>query len=85
MTFLSVVNVDPEDRRVILKDLSSASLYEAFVMVSTLGGSLNGSTIHFEIEPFGWYPYFTVYVNMTRTTSDILFVFLCFQMLLALH
>uniref|UniRef100_A0A3Q3RVJ4 Colony stimulating factor 3 receptor n=1 Tax=Mastacembelus armatus TaxID=205130 RepID=A0A3Q3RVJ4_9TELE len=39
-------------RRVILKDLNTMTLYEAFIMVSTLGGSLNGSTIHFEIEPF---------------------------------
>lgn len=44
----------PGERRVVLKDLSIAS-YEAFMMVSTHGGSLNGSNIHFEIESFGWY------------------------------
>ncbi|KAF3692181.1 Granulocyte colony-stimulating factor receptor [Channa argus] len=49
---INVVNVDPEERRVILKDLNTVSLYEAFIMVSTSGGSLNGSTIHFEVEPF---------------------------------
>lgn len=49
-----VVNVDPRERRVLLKDLNTVSVYEAFVMVNTFGGSLNGSTIHFKIEPFGW-------------------------------
>ncbi|XP_071324943.1 granulocyte colony-stimulating factor receptor [Trachinotus anak] len=47
-----VVNGDPVKRRVVLKDLNTISLYEAFMMVSTFGGSLNGSTIHFEMEPF---------------------------------
>lgn len=42
-----------DERKVILKDLNTVFLYEAFIMVSTFGGSLNGSTIHFEIEPFG--------------------------------
>lgn len=51
--FLSVVNADLEERRVILRDLNTVFLYEAFIMVSTFGGSLNGSAIHFEIEPFG--------------------------------
>lgn len=49
------MNADPEERRVVLKDLSTESPYEAFLMVSTSGGSLNGSTIHFGIEPLGWY------------------------------
>ncbi|XP_028986143.1 granulocyte colony-stimulating factor receptor isoform X2 [Betta splendens] len=47
-----VVDSDLEARRVILKDLNTMFLYKAFIMVSTSGGSLNGSTIHFEIEPF---------------------------------
>lgn len=38
----------------VLKDLSSESLYGAILMVCTSGGSLNGSTIHFGIEPLGW-------------------------------
>ncbi|XP_068180635.1 granulocyte colony-stimulating factor receptor isoform X2 [Antennarius striatus] len=49
---IKVENVDPEDRRVVLKDLKSAPLYEVFMMVSTSGGSLNGSTIHFEFQSF---------------------------------
>ncbi|KAA8591763.1 hypothetical protein FQN60_017137 [Etheostoma spectabile] len=49
---IKVVNADPEERRVILKDLRTVSPYEAFMMVSTFGGRLNGSTIHFEIEAF---------------------------------
>lgn len=54
VTVISVVNADLEERRVILKDLNIMSVYEAFLMVSTLSGSRNGSTIHFEMEPFGW-------------------------------
>uniref|UniRef100_A0A3Q0SS80 Colony stimulating factor 3 receptor n=1 Tax=Amphilophus citrinellus TaxID=61819 RepID=A0A3Q0SS80_AMPCI len=46
---INIVNVDPEERSVILKDLN---VYDAFLMVRTLGGSLNGSIIHFEFEPF---------------------------------
>ncbi|XP_053183920.1 granulocyte colony-stimulating factor receptor [Scomber japonicus] len=49
---VNVVNADLEERRVILKDLNIMSVYEAFLMVSTLSGSRNGSTIHFEMEPF---------------------------------
>lgn len=49
---VNVVNAAMEERRVILKDLNPVSLYEAFIMVSTFGGSLNGSTIHFKMEPF---------------------------------
>ncbi|XP_028436646.1 granulocyte colony-stimulating factor receptor isoform X2 [Perca flavescens] len=49
---IKVVNADPEERRVVLKDLNAVSPYKAFMMVSTFGGSLNGSTIHFEIEAF---------------------------------
>ncbi|TNN89110.1 Granulocyte colony-stimulating factor receptor [Liparis tanakae] len=47
-----VVNADLEERRVVLRDLNTGSLYEAFMMVSTFGGSLNGSTIHFKIDSF---------------------------------
>ncbi|XP_069559935.1 granulocyte colony-stimulating factor receptor [Brachyistius frenatus] len=48
---VNIVTADPEERKVILEDLNTVSLYEAFMMVSTSGGSLNGSTIHFENEP----------------------------------
>ncbi|XP_037310513.2 granulocyte colony-stimulating factor receptor [Pungitius pungitius] len=47
-----VANADPKERRVVLRGLNSESLYEAFLMVSTLGGSLNGSTVHFKVESF---------------------------------
>lgn len=43
---------DLDKRRVLLKDLNPLSLYEAFLMASTLGGSWNGSAIHFKTEPF---------------------------------
>lgn len=46
----SVVNVDTEKRSVILKD---PSVHGAVLMVSTFGGSLNGSAVHFEFQPFG--------------------------------
>ncbi|XP_035018900.1 granulocyte colony-stimulating factor receptor [Hippoglossus stenolepis] len=49
---INVVNADPQERRVILKNLKAVTVYEAFMMVSTAGRSLNGSRIHFEIEPF---------------------------------
>ncbi|KAM4735338.1 granulocyte colony-stimulating factor receptor-like isoform 2-T2 [Anableps anableps] len=49
---VKVVSADAEDRRVILKDLNISSSYEAFMMVSTFGGSLNGSTIYFKMNPF---------------------------------
>nr|XP_046254767.1 granulocyte colony-stimulating factor receptor [Scatophagus argus]XP_046254768.1 granulocyte colony-stimulating factor receptor [Scatophagus argus] len=49
---INVVSADLEERRVVLKDLNTGSLYEAFMMVSTYGGSLNGSTITFEAETF---------------------------------
>ncbi|XP_051262889.1 granulocyte colony-stimulating factor receptor [Dicentrarchus labrax] len=49
---INAVNADLEERRVVLKDLNTGPLYEAYMMVSTFGGSLNGSTIHFNIEPF---------------------------------
>ncbi|KAK1895585.1 Granulocyte colony-stimulating factor receptor [Dissostichus eleginoides] len=49
---INVVGAEPGERRVVLKGLDTESVYEAFMMVSTSGGSLNGSTIHFKIEPF---------------------------------
>ncbi|KAM9309866.1 granulocyte colony-stimulating factor receptor isoform 1-T3 [Pholidichthys leucotaenia] len=48
---VSAVNADPEKRKVVLKDLNTTCLYGAFLMVSTFGGSQNGSTIHFRMEP----------------------------------
>ncbi|XP_015230169.1 PREDICTED: interleukin-6 receptor subunit beta-like [Cyprinodon variegatus] len=45
---VKAVSADAEDRRVILKDINPVSLYEAFMMVSTFGGSLNGTTIRFK-------------------------------------
>lgn len=50
-----VVNADLHERRVVLKDLDSVHLYKAVLMVSTHGGSLNGSMIQFNAETFGWY------------------------------
>ncbi|XP_042346164.1 granulocyte colony-stimulating factor receptor [Plectropomus leopardus] len=49
---INVVNADPEERRVVLKGLNTVFLYDALMMVSTFGGSLNGSTIHFKFDPF---------------------------------
>lgn len=54
LTFPSVVTADLQERRVVLENLHSELMYQAFMMVSTYGGSLNGSRIHFEVEPFGW-------------------------------
>ncbi|XP_034029954.1 granulocyte colony-stimulating factor receptor [Thalassophryne amazonica] len=49
---IKVVDADLESRSVILTGLSPSSQYEAFLMVSTYGGSRNGSIIHFKFEPF---------------------------------
>ncbi|KAL3059818.1 hypothetical protein OYC64_014419 [Pagothenia borchgrevinki] len=49
---INVVGAEPEERRVVLKGLNTESVYEAFMMVSTSGGSSKGSTIRFKIEPF---------------------------------
>ncbi|XP_041845048.1 granulocyte colony-stimulating factor receptor [Melanotaenia boesemani] len=49
---VDVISANPEERKVILTNLKTASMYEAFMMVSTSGGSLNGSTIRFEVQPF---------------------------------
>lgn len=49
---VNVANADPKERKVVLTNLDDVSLYEAFMMVSTFGGSRNGSTINFETEPF---------------------------------
>lgn len=50
-----VESANAEERRVILKHLNTTSTYEAFMMVSTFGGSLNGSTIYVKMSSFGWY------------------------------
>ncbi|XP_061574458.1 granulocyte colony-stimulating factor receptor [Cololabis saira] len=47
-----VVSTSQEERKVILKIHNTESCCEAFMMVSTFGGSLNGSTIHFNIEDY---------------------------------
>ncbi|XP_063735028.1 granulocyte colony-stimulating factor receptor isoform X2 [Eleginops maclovinus] len=49
---INVVSAEPGERRVVLKGLNTESLYEAFMMVSTSGGSMNGSTIQFNMDPF---------------------------------
>ncbi|KAM4600509.1 granulocyte colony-stimulating factor receptor [Polymixia lowei] len=48
---IKVVTADLERRRVLLKDLNTVSLYKAFMMVSTYGGSLNGSMVNLKTEP----------------------------------
>uniref|UniRef100_A0A1A8R5A3 Colony stimulating factor 3 receptor (Granulocyte) n=1 Tax=Nothobranchius pienaari TaxID=704102 RepID=A0A1A8R5A3_9TELE len=63
---VKAVTVEPKERTVILRDLNTGTLCEAFMMVSTFGGSLNGSTIHFEVEPFD-----VVAVAMTVITSGV--------------
>uniref|UniRef100_A0A3B3WX55 Colony stimulating factor 3 receptor (granulocyte) n=1 Tax=Poecilia mexicana TaxID=48701 RepID=A0A3B3WX55_9TELE len=52
---VQVERANAEDRKVILKHLNTPSTYEAFMMVSTFGGSLNGSTIYVKMNSFGWY------------------------------
>lgn len=44
---VNVVNADITHRRVVLKNLTSVASFEAFIMVSTESGSLNGSAVHF--------------------------------------
>ncbi|XP_049585929.1 granulocyte colony-stimulating factor receptor [Syngnathus scovelli] len=45
-----VATGDPEERKVLLTGLSSSSVYDAVLMVSTHGGSRNGSIFHFDIK-----------------------------------
>lgn len=78
---VKIVNVDPAERKVVLQDLNAVSLYEAFMMVSTSGGSMNGSTIHFKTEPFD-----AVAIVMTLTAVGValsllvvFFVLACFS------
>ncbi|KAI9999981.1 hypothetical protein NQD34_011824 [Periophthalmus magnuspinnatus] len=49
---VNVVLAKPNERRVLLKDLNPMSVYEARLLVSTYGGSRNGSTIHFKTQSF---------------------------------
>lgn len=45
-----VVNADLSERRVVLKKLDTQHQYEAFLSVSTRGGSLNGTAIQFNVD-----------------------------------
>ncbi|XP_074509200.1 granulocyte colony-stimulating factor receptor-like isoform X1 [Sebastes fasciatus] len=63
---INVGNAVLGERRVVLKGLNPVSQYEAFMMVSTSGGSLNGSTLHFETESFD-----VVFVVMIVTVSGV--------------
>ncbi|XP_075907045.1 granulocyte colony-stimulating factor receptor isoform X3 [Nelusetta ayraudi] len=47
---VKVVNADLSERRVVLKELGAQRQYEAFLSVSTRGGSLNGTTIQFNVD-----------------------------------
>ncbi|XP_034554640.1 granulocyte colony-stimulating factor receptor [Notolabrus celidotus] len=49
---INVADANPKERKVVLTNLDDVTLYDAFMMVSTFGGSRNGSTINFETEPF---------------------------------
>lgn len=49
------MTADLQERRLVLENLDSELFYEAFMMVSTYGGSLNGSRIYFKVDPYGWY------------------------------
>uniref|UniRef100_A0A3P8WT50 Colony stimulating factor 3 receptor n=1 Tax=Cynoglossus semilaevis TaxID=244447 RepID=A0A3P8WT50_CYNSE len=66
---VNVVNADVEERKVTLEHLKTSTVYKAFMMVSTSGGSRNGSTITFEVEPFD--P-----VTMVMSVTAALFSFL---------
>ncbi|XP_019720892.1 granulocyte colony-stimulating factor receptor [Hippocampus comes] len=45
-----VATGDPQERKVVLTGLNSWSVYDAVLMVSTYGGSRNGSMVHFDIK-----------------------------------
>ncbi|XP_047455669.1 granulocyte colony-stimulating factor receptor [Mugil cephalus] len=49
---INIVNADPDERKVTLKNINTMHLYKAFMMVSTSGGSINGSTFEFQFESF---------------------------------
>ncbi|KAM9723100.1 granulocyte colony-stimulating factor receptor-like isoform 1-T4 [Menidia menidia] len=49
---VKVVSVGPEERKLILENLNTMTVYEAIMMVTTCGGSLNGTIIHFQVQPF---------------------------------
>lgn len=74
---VSVVNAKPEERRVLLKDLNNRLLYEAFMMVSTLGGNYNGSVIRFGVEPFDAV---TIVMIAISSCVPLSFMFICLIM-----
>lgn len=44
------MNADLSERRVVLKELDAQRQYEAYLSVSTRGGSLNGTVIKFSVD-----------------------------------
>lgn len=86
-TFSSVVTANLQERRLVLENLDSELVYEAFMMVSTYGGSLNGSRIYFQVDPYGWYyiirsepmtPSMSVYYSLEKLCdSESFSVFRC--------
>lgn len=57
------MNADLNERRVVLKELSALHQYEAFLSVSTQGGTLNGTLIEF-----------SVYANTLGTVSFFIYI-----------
>lgn len=50
---MSHVVIDTEDRHVMIKDLYPLTMYELFLMTSTHGGSVNGSTVTVKTASIG--------------------------------
>ncbi|XP_077454124.1 granulocyte colony-stimulating factor receptor isoform X1 [Stigmatopora argus] len=60
------VTGDLQERKVVLTGLKSSSVYSAVLMVSTYGGSRNGSTVHFDIKEMD--PVFSLVIALVLLT-----------------
>uniref|UniRef100_A0A3B3ZDZ7 Colony stimulating factor 3 receptor (granulocyte) n=1 Tax=Periophthalmus magnuspinnatus TaxID=409849 RepID=A0A3B3ZDZ7_9GOBI len=72
-----LVLAKPNERRVLLKDLNPMSVYEARLLVSTYGGSRNGSTIHFKTQSFGQFHIKKDFIHIILPTVFFCFVLFC--------
>lgn len=64
-----VMHAKPDERRIFLKNLKPRTMYEVFLMVSTFGGSRNGSVIHFQTGSFDM---ISIVITVTCTMALVL-------------
>ncbi|XP_061530063.1 granulocyte colony-stimulating factor receptor [Phycodurus eques] len=76
-----VATGDLEERKVVLTGLNSLSVYDAVLMVSTYGGSANGSMVQFDVKEMNPIPSVMIVVGtLVVVFSVIIFmVMLCYS------